>query len=394
MGSPHLQIPVISVAGTNGKGSVSNIIQNILTASGKKVGIYTSPHIFDFRERIRIGSENIPLERFKSILKELRTAEKKCAAVLSKFEILTAVAIKYFHEENCDVSVMEAGLGGRLDATNVCKNKIISVITPISLEHTDYLGDTIEKIAYEKAGIIKDGAILVDASGVDLIRRIGKELECSLYSEDIEYTMSDLLPTGDGGFEFSYLSDELNVHNIKTGLKGIYQVYNAAAAIAAVSAFGCKDEKHIKNAIRDIAMLGRLNVVDLKTGGKLVIDAAHNPAGMMRVRDFISCWKPRSSEVYMITGVYSDKDFERMAEIIQPVIKKVCIFTPENERALEKEVFKDSFGVKGETAESFDDAFNKAVSSMKEGDWVLSCGSFSVVKPALEFVAEHEEIIN
>lgn len=383
LGSPHLKIPVISVAGTNGKGSVSGLIQGILTGLGKKTGLYTSPHIFKFTERIIIDNKPIPLFRLKAILREIRLAERKTGCSLTKFELLTALAIKYFFEEDCDFSVMEAGLGGRLDATNVCENKIVSVITPVSIEHVQYLGKTLRKIALEKAGIIKPRATLVDASGVEDVRRTGKDKNCRVYTLGIEYNIKEVRPVKEGKYAFTYVNKKLKIKDVLPALNGRHQLFNTATAITAVSALGFNDPSGIKHGIKDVKIPGRMEIFKLPYNKRLVVDAAHNPSGMNVVRDFIQEWKPVSSKLYLIMGVYEDKDCELMSRIIEPLIEKVWTFTPEDNRALDAGKLAGFFKQTGKPVRNYETAYKEALTEMKENDWLLACGSFSVVRPAL-----------
>ncbi len=382
LGSPHLKIPVISVAGTNGKGSVSRILQNILTGCGKKTGLYSSPHIFKFTERITIDNKPIPLFRFKSILREVRIVEKKNGCNLTKFEIMTAIAIKYFSEENCDFSVMEAGLGGRLDATNVCENKLVSVITPIAIEHVQYLGETLEDIAEEKAGIIKYGTVLVDSSGVDEVRKTGLNKNCRVYTSGIEYNLKCIKPVKDGKYTFTYINKELEIKNVMPALRGRHQLFNTAAAITAAFSLGFNEPYGVK----DVQLPGRIDFLNLPDSKKLIIDAAHNPSAMSVIKNFIKEWKPDNSKLYLIMGVYKDKDFKSMARIIAPLIEKVWAITVESKRALSGKKLAEFFKAQHEVVEKYDIAYDKALEEMKTGDWLLACGSFRVVRPALQMI--------
>ncbi|MFW6134153.1 MAG: bifunctional folylpolyglutamate synthase/dihydrofolate synthase [Elusimicrobiota bacterium] len=384
LGSPHLKIPVICIAGTNGKGSTAYILMNILSQNSAKCGMYISPHIFNFRERISINGKNIPLSRFKKILTEIRKAQKQSRANITKFEIITAAAILYFYQEKCDYCIMEAGLGGRLDATNVCENKIVSVITPISFEHTKFLGDTIEKIAIEKAGITKKNGILVDGSGVEKIREIGLKRKNEVYTFGKEFDIKNIEPFSLGKYCFSYISEAESIPCVCPGLKGKHQCINASLAVTAALAARECDVNKIKEGIKETNVPGRLEMYYLNKKNKIFVDAAHNPGAMKTVKEFFQEWLPEGSSLFLIMGVYKDKDFKTMAREIYPLVKKVWTFTPKDKRALDGEKLCKEFKEKAENKESFDDCFNKAVESMNENDWLLVCGSFSVVKPGLK----------
>ncbi len=396
LGSPHLKIPVISVAGTNGKGSVSTLIQNILTASGKKTGLYTSPHIFDFTERISIDGNSISKEIFKDISEKIKSIEKIKNCNLSEFELMTAVAIEYFFRENCIFNVMEVGLGGSLDATNVCENKLVSVITPISIEHTEYLGDSIEDISREKAGIIKSEGILIDSSETSIIRELGLKNNCDIYSKDIEYYIGEVNSLKNGRYSFSYFCEDFCMENIMAGMRGIHQCCNVSAAITAVRNVCEVNDNIVRDSIKNTILPGRLEIFNLNGNRKLIVDAAHNPAGFEVVKNFIEEWKSDRTKIYLIMGVYKDKDYSSMSKLIDGMIEKVYAFTPEDKRALDAVELVRVFKTEKKVCYDFNAAFNEAMNEMREGDWLLACGSFSVVRQALTMVSgvnkEYDEL--
>ncbi|MFC2062084.1 bifunctional folylpolyglutamate synthase/dihydrofolate synthase, partial [Elusimicrobiota bacterium] len=383
LGSPHKKIPVISVAGTNGKGSVSAVIQKIISKYGKKAGLYTSPHIFSMRERININGRLITHSELKVYLKAVNEAQKKTGTELTYFEKITAIAIKYFFDQECDLCVMETGLGGRLDATNVCERKMASVITPISLEHTEYLGNTVEEIAREKAGIIRSNSIVIDSSGVDVIRKTGLDAGCRVYTSGSDYHIDKISPLEDGRYSFNYESEKGKLDNMVTGLRGIHQCYNSAAAVTAVTALGYNDPEITRKGVEEAYLKGRLEVFELAEKKTFVVDAAHNPAGIQTVSDHIVRWMPEKSDLYVIIGVYKDKNIEEIAKIIYPLAKKIFSIALNNPRALKVDKLASYFNGKGEVMEDFSSAYRNAAAQMKKEDWILSCGSFSVVQQAL-----------
>jgi len=382
-GSPHKKLPVIAVAGTNGKGSVSEYISRIMISSGKKTGLYTSPHIFNFTERIRINSEAASLRMIKEELKKIKVALRETGVELSQFEKLTAAAILLFFREKCDVAVMETGLGGRLDATNVCENKIASVITPISVEHTEYLGESIESIAAEKAGIIKEEGLLIDFSRTAHVRETGKKMGCRVFSSGIECKKENIESQGDGFYSFDFKAGNNRIKNIKPGMRGLHQCDNAAAAATLGVAMKI-NQGNIKEGCRQGFSRGRLEVFDAGDGKKLIVDAAHNPSSAETLAEYLR-ERPDSVDVFLIMGVLKDKDYEAMASFLMPEVKNAFLITPASERALDCSRLAGCFGSKGETAESFAGAFRNISGKMKRGDWLVCCGSFSVVRPALEY---------
>jgi dihydrofolate synthase/folylpolyglutamate synthase len=382
--SPHLKIPVISVAGTNGKGSVCGFINSMLLEYSNKVGLYTSPHIFDFTERIRINNEQIRISEFKPVLKEVRRAQRQLSIELSEFELLTACAIIHFFQKGCEYCIMEVGLGGRLDATNVCENKLVSVVTQVSMEHTQYLGNSVEQIAAEKAGIIKDGRVVIDSSGVGTFRKKGIEKNCRVFSLGREFDAENIAPVENGYYTFDYKNCDSRIAGLRPGMRGAFQCRNAATAIAVLNALGKTDPEVIRKGIRTAKVSGRLEIFDLADDKKFIVDAAHNPGAVSSLEDFIRTWKPEKSRLHLIMGIYEDKDYQGMADILYPVIDRAWTITPDNERALDGRKLAEYFKDKGEFAQNFDRAYELALSRADRGDWALACGSFSVVEPALK----------
>jgi len=385
-GSPHETIPVVSVAGTNGKGSVSAFLESIIRNCGRTTGLFTSPHIFKFTERIKVNGKSIAVSEFKKVLKAVREAQSKANADLTGFEIMTAAAVIYFNNQKCDFCIMEAGLGGRLDATNVCENKLASVITSVSLEHTQYLGTTIEEIAREKAGIIKPAGKVVDASGTGEIRKTALALDCSVYSEGQEYKVSRIQRLSGGYYAFSYESDMLSIDGVVPSLRGRLQCYNAAAAITTALLVGQNETNCVRNGIEKSRLPGRLELKKIN-GKYMLADAAHNPAGIKQLADFLYENVP-AEKVFGIMCVYKDKDYREMARIISPGIKTIRTFTPKNERGLDGKILAGIFGKKAVSSESFEAAYKESLKEMKKGDWLAVFGSFEAVQPALRIINE------
>ncbi|MDA3792938.1 MAG: bifunctional folylpolyglutamate synthase/dihydrofolate synthase [Elusimicrobia bacterium] len=389
-GRPHEKITAISVAGTNGKGSTSSMIERILRESGVKTGLYTSPHIFNFRERIKINGRNISYRTVKKYIRVLRKKEAGLGVKLSKFEIMTAMAIRYFYDMKCGFCIMEAGLGGRLDATNVISNKIVSVITPIAVEHTDYLGDKIEGIASEKAGIIKPGSFVVDNSGTENIRKTAQKKGCRVLSVKKEYFAEAIAPAGggkysDGKYSFDYNMREIAVTGISPGLRGKFQVYNAATAITASVLAGFNIAENIKRGIQKAYIPGRLEIIKLPSGAKDIIDSAHNPAAVKEMLKEVIAMLALPGRLFLVMGVYKDKDYKKMAESLKPRTDKAFIFTPAGGRALPARIFAGEFGEKAVICKNFISAYKAAQNARKKEDMVLITGSFSVVRPALKY---------
>ena len=295
---PHLRVPVIHVAGTNGKGSTSAIMSSILQQAGYNVGLYTSPHISRFNERIRINGVMIEDEDIARLARPLMDEAKSVGGTF--FEITTAMAFRYFAEKRVDVAVVEAGLGGRLDSTNVV-SPIASIITSIDYDHMEYLGDTLVKIAGEKAGIIKEGApaivgSLASANTVEerqAMREVFEQRAAALhtsvtFAEDVvKVDVDDIHP--DLTMSVSVISDEF-LQYYETDLAGRHQAQNIGTVIAALPALRDVifiDEAHIRDGLRQVrqntGFSGRVQLVG--TSPTVILDVGHNPAGIQALHD-------------------------------------------------------------------------------------------------------------
>ena len=288
LGSPQDKLKCIHVAGTNGKGSVCTIISAILAKTGMNVGLYTSPHIFDYTERIKICGQDISKDDFAKYVFEICNLAEKNHIHLTEFEILTAVMFKYFSDNRIDVVVLETGLGGRFDATNVIKSNLCSIITHIDLDHTERLGNTKSKIAFEKAGIIKPGCPVFTCEGYEEIK--DKADECnSLF----------VLVTP---FE-----DTTNL-----SLKGTCQQENLSLALAAVRyLFPEISENTIQQALTEVKNPCRFQLCR----ADLIVDASHNPNGAMALRESLDFYYPDKKRCF-IFGCLRNKDYRRMMEIL------------------------------------------------------------------------------
>lgn len=297
---------VIHVAGTNGKGSVCAMIDSIARAAGYGSGLYTSPHLITFRERIRIGGEMINEQAVADGLERIRQLTASWNPHPTFFEITTALALLYFQGHDLDVVVLETGLGGRLDATNAVGSNL-AVITPISFDHQQWLGDTIEKIASEKAGIIKHERPVISAMQIpeseQVIRRRAMEMKAQLTMVRDRYLAS------------------------RIGLAGAHQQHNAAVAAAATRAALAADRNAITAGLRDVRWPARFQHWDERT----VIDGAHNPHAMIALRETWQASGSRAATV--ILGILRDKDAESICSILQPLAERVFLCPFESERA-------------------------------------------------------------
>lgn len=288
LGNPQDKLKCIHVAGTNGKGSVCAIIASILTEAGMKTGLYTSPHIFEYTERIKINGCEISQDDFVKYIFEICELADKNDIHLTEFEILTAVMFKYFSDNNVEVVVLETGLGGRFDATNVIKRNLCSIITHIDLDHTDRLGNTRSKIAFEKAGIIKPDCPVLTCEGYEEIKDRADECN-SLFVMVAPY------------------EDTANL-----SLKGTCQQENLSLALAAVRLLFPKiPQSVIQDGIKYVKHPCRFQVCD----NNLIIDASHNPNGAMALRESLDFYYPDKKRCFVF-GCLKNKDYKKMMEIL------------------------------------------------------------------------------
>lgn len=315
--NPQNKLKFIHIAGTNGKGSVSSMISSVLQKAGYKTGLFISPYITDFRERIQVNGEFID----KIKLAEYTELLVNTGIEVTEFEFVTALAFLYFANNNCDVVVLEVGMGGRFDATNVIKNPLCSVITSISLDHTGVLGDTISKIAYEKCGIIKDGCKTVSIPEQPLD---AMDVILSSDSNVIVPKNYSLISQSFDATEFIY-----NGIKYKTNLLGRHQMLNAVTAIEVLNICGLKvSEKDICDGLQNVVHPARLEVI--KKDPLILLDGAHNPAGAKTLCDFV-----RDKNCAAIMGIMADKDSQGVLELTAPLFSEIYTVTvKENSRSM------------------------------------------------------------
>ena len=288
LGNPQDKLDCIHIAGTNGKGSVCAIIATILQEAGMKVGLYTSPHIFDYTERIKINYNDISQSDFVNYIEQISNIADNNKIHLTEFEILTAVMFKYFADNNVDVVVLETGLGGRFDATNVIKKNLCSIITHIDLDHTERLGNTKSKIAFEKSGIIKPNCPVFTCEGYEEIK--DRADECNSL--------------------FVLVTPCENTENLS--LKGTCQVENLSLALAAVRYLFPKiSENSIQNALKDVKHPCRFQICR----EDLIVDASHNPNGAMALKESLDLYYPDKKRCFVF-GCLNNKDYKQMMKII------------------------------------------------------------------------------
>ncbi len=300
LGNPHKNMKVIHIAGTNGKGSVASTLANILKCSGFKVGLYTSPHLVEYTERIKINNVEISKEDFAKYV----SCVCDIADNLTEFEILTASAFKYFSDEKVDYIVLETGLGGRYDATNVCENTL-AIITSISLDHTDRLGDSYEKIAYEKAGIIKENSKVIIATynnGFETIKHVAQEKNSKLICVDYEVKMK---------YENAQNYALINCEKYEFPLFGLYQKQNLALVLEACKVLNISFIA-IKEGLKTAKWVARL---EYKKDKNILIDGAHNPDSALELRKSLNFYFKDEKKIFIYSTI-DTKDYKTIADVL------------------------------------------------------------------------------
>lgn len=374
LGDPQDSLKFIHVAGTNGKGSFCAMTDSILRAQGYRVGLFTSPYIMEFGERMRVDGKNISDEELCSLVERVKPIADAMEDKPTEFELITALAFLYFAEKRCDYVVLECGLGGRLDATNVVKTSILSVITGIALDHTAILGDTHEKIAAEKAGIIKKGVPTLWCGAHDGAERVIREkaAEVGARFERIDRSTMKIKRMTLDGTDFDF-GEHKNMH---IPLLGSYQPLNAANVLSAIDllrGLGVEiGDEAIRAGLADVVWHARFEIINRSP--LIIADGGHNPEGIDGAVDSIKQYF--TEKVGIVTGVMADKDYRYMAGRMAEVADKVFCLTPDNPRALSSEeyakVFED-LSISAVACASVDDAVGKAMEWGREHNMPIIC---------------------
>lgn len=377
LGNPEKSLKFVHVAGTNGKGSFCSMLDSVLRSAGYKVGLYTSPYIKVFNERMRIDGVNIPDDTLAAITERVKPIADAMEDKPTEFELITAIAFLYFAEEKCDVVVLEAGMGGRLDSTNIIDTSILSVITGISLDHTAFLGDTVEKIAREKAGIIKNGIPVLfggtDEAAAQVISDKAKEKGSEFFRPD--YTKIDALTTTLRGTSFEYKG-----RAVKLNLLGLYQPRNASLVLEAVEilkkiGMNISDEA-VREGLEAARWSARFEIINHLP--LIIFDGAHNPEGISSAVESIKHYFGKE-KVIVVSGVLRDKDYNYIASRLSEVAAAAYTITPKNPRALGASDFANllsSLGVESIANESIGEALIRAVERAdRSGEAVVCLGS-------------------
>lgn len=399
VGDPHLKAKSIHIAGTNGKGSTSAMIASVLTAAGYKTGLYTSPHLHTMRERIMIDNNLITeaevAELITMLQPEIEEVNRKATyGTLTVFEILTALCFVYYAAEGVDFQVMEVGLGGRFDATNIIVPEVC-VLTSISFDHTEVLGNTLTKIATEKAGIIKPGCTVVLQPQVDEVDRVIEKVcldnGVKLIRVGRDVTRESL------GFDLNRqtlkVKGRLGSYQLTIPLLGQYQLNNTASAVAALEVLTEEGYHITKESItRGLAQVdwpGRMHIVSRRP--LIVVDGGHNPGAAKNLREALEQYF-RPAQAILVVGVSNDKDLAGVVRELAPFFNLVIATRANNPRAYEPKTIEAKFakhGLKTQVAADIPAALSQAVSLASDRDLICVTGSLFVVGEAIEYVEQN-----
>ena len=382
VGDPHRRYPVVHVGGTNGKGSTAAMIASVFCEAGYSVGLYTSPHLLDFTERIRINGRPIAQDQVAELTEEIRAAVPSDIEP-TFFEFTTVLAFLAFARANVDVAVAEVGMGGRLDATNVVR-PLATVITNVEVDHQRYLGEHRTDIAREKAGIIKPGIPLITAITHQEVREVVNARARELGSPVIMIG-SDARVQGDSPAHFSYSGPALTIPDLACPLRGRHQMTNAATAVATVES-ACQrgliiDEAAIRRGISRVRWEGRLE--EVRARPTIIVDGAHNPAGAEALARFLEDERTRrGGRLVVIFGILADKDLEGIIGRVGPLADEVILTQPAYHRAAPLEALKAaavSLRVPVRVVPRLARALEAVEATLTPDDWCVVTGSLYTV---------------
>lgn len=355
LGDPQDQLRYVHITGTNGKGSTSAFVESALREAGYMTGLYTSPYIQNFTERIQVSGKEIPRQELADITEKVKAASLSMLADGMKeptiFEMVTAVAFIYFYRMKCDIVVLEVGMGGRLDATNIVPRPEVSVITGVAMDHMEFLGDTIAEIAFEKAGIIRDGGVTATAplvpEAMNVIRKTADEKNSTLVEADLSGIR--MLESGMDGQSYVFQGQKISISKL-----GKYQVRNSALAYTVLEQMKTRwpllTEGAILKGLEKATWMGRLEL--LRKEPPFLIDGAHNADGVAALVESLKDLFP-GEKFRFVTGVLKDKDYPAMMRLTEDIAVEYYTVTPDSPRALSAEDLRDFLKKDGQTARSF-----------------------------------------
>ena len=392
MGNPQNTYPIIHIAGTNGKGSTSFIINNILIAHGLKVGLYTSPHLVDFRERIRVNNKFIDKKYVTNYWNQIKKQVHQLKATF--FDTTTALAFDYFAKSQVDIAVVETGLGGRLDSTNIV-SPIASVITPIAIDHIKQLGKKLNSIAKEKVVIVKKDSVFFSAKQKKIVkdtfqRASSKAAAYFDISSSVMMRNKKIYPT----YSQYDLVDKVRKHkieNIKINLAAEYQIDNASLAYLVARWYLDKSgipfsETKFRNILKNIEWPGRLQVIS--SNPMIYLDVSHNYAGFRESLKFISETSDYAHRC-LIVGLLDDKEYKQIIRLLSKYFKRIILTEPEHERAVPVSILAKEFsrfGIEADTENSIELAFRKAKKNLNKNEQLYVMGSHFIIGEILKAI--------
>ena len=381
MGNPEKKLKFVHIAGTNGKGSTAAMTASILQKAGYRVGLYTSPYIYRFNERIQVDGVQIPDEDVAAVTEYVKQYAEVMEEKPTEFELVTAIGFEYFARCSCDIVVLEVGMGGALDSTNVIDTPEVAVITNIGLDHTDYLGNTVEAIAETKAGIFKEGGHAVVYRGSESVEAVYERV-CAARNISLKKADFETLVRKSHSLE-GQVFDCGNRKDLFLPLLGDHQLHNASVVLSVADTLIEKgwniSEQNIRDGIRDVSWPGRFDIVSRDP--LFIIDGGHNPqcidALMTNVRDYLA-----DKRIIALTGVLADKDYGEMYRPMMPYIQEFVCITPPNPRKLgasELAVHLSRVGAKATPCDSIAEGVKTAVEKAGKEGVVLCFGSLYTI---------------
>lgn len=378
LGNPEQKLKFVHIAGTNGKGSTAAMLASVLQRAGYRTGLYTSPHLLRFHERMRVNGEEIDDQSLIALTNTVRNAAESMSEMPTGFEIMTAIAFLYFVQKQCDIVSLEVGLGGRMDSTNVIPAPEVCVVANIGLEHTAILGDTVEKIAAEKCGIIKHGAHAVLFGQSEGVENVARE-KCAQEGVALTITAQEKLERISSSLDgqvFKYRSR--GPYHLR--LLGEYQLLNALTVIDVCNALRSRGWDRLTDEAIDAGLSaaqwpGRLEL--LRRRPDFIVDGAHNPQCVDALMDSLAALYGDKKLIFL-TGVLRDKDWQRMLRRALPLAKAFVVITPPSARALDENelaAWLNAQGVQAIPAAGTDDGVRRALELAGEDDAICSWGS-------------------
>ena len=393
MGDPHKKLKYVHIAGTNGKGSTAAMTASILRKAGYKVGLYTSPYIYRFNERMQINGEQIPDQELADITEWVKPLAQSMAESPTEFELVSCIAFEYFYRNNCDIVVLEVGMGGALDSTNVIPCPEVAVITNIGLDHTDVLGKTVEEIALTKSGIFKENGAAVVYRGTEGVEAVFEKV-CAEKNVSLKKANFEGLKLHSHGLT-GQVFDCGDRKALELPLLGDHQLHNAAVVLGVIDTLQEKGwkitEDHVREGLKTVSWPGRFDI--MRNDPLFIIDGGHNPqcieALVKNIQDYLA-----GKKVIVLTGVLADKDYADMYKPVMPLVQEFVCITPPNPRKLDAQLLAAYLTEAGTTATACDSVVAGVETAIKKAgkDGVVLCFgslySIGAIRDALEEVTK------